>query len=106
MKPLFAVTLGEVPVGGDDLLIHAPGGLDRDVLIRVEDCLQSSTLMFGEQVRPSAQRAPSPVERIARTSPMAGGLTLNPLPVLFEPDSCHFGMKSDCVAVDWLIGGV
>lgn len=42
--------LGAAPVGGDDLLIHTPGGLEFDMLIRTEDSIELGPLARGEQI--------------------------------------------------------
>src|SRR5690606_29966103 len=50
--------------GGDHLLVDAPGGLDLDVLVEVEQCGELVFLAVGEQVDAGVQRPPCAVERV------------------------------------------
>jgi hypothetical protein len=73
-----------VPVGGDHPLIDAPGGLDLDVNVIGEQRAQAVGLPIGEQVRSSAERAPSRVERVALPAAMPVDRELDPTPALIE----------------------
>lgn len=51
-------------VGGDHLLVDAPGGLDLHVLLGRKECPDPGLLLVGEEVSSGVQGAPSPVEPI------------------------------------------
>ena len=61
----FPALLGvRVSVGGDDVLVHAPGGLDGDVVVVGEQRFEACALAVGEECFAGVQGAPRPVQRV------------------------------------------
>ena len=58
-------------VGLDEVLVDAPGGLDRGVAIIGEEGLETLGLGIGEQAGPGQRGAPGPVEPVTRSAPPA-----------------------------------
>ena len=69
-------------VGGDHLLVDAPGGLDLYVLLGREERLDPRPLLVGEQVGTGVQGAPGTVERVRGASAVAVELLLDAAPAL------------------------
>jgi len=64
-------------VGGDHALVDAPGRLGLDVLVGLEQGLQSLCLLVGEQVGAGVQGPPRGVERVAHVAAVPTSVLLN-----------------------------
>ena len=71
-------------VGLDEVLVDAPGGLDRGVAIISEEGLETLGLGVGEQVGPGVQGAPGPVELVTCPAPPACDRPLDATAALVE----------------------
>ena len=76
------------PVGLDEALVDAPGGLDRSVAIISEQSLETLGLGIGEQAGPSVQGAPGPVEPVTCPAPPARDHSLDAAAALVDLVSC------------------
>ena len=75
-------------VGLDEVLVDAPGGLDRSVALIGEQGLETLGLGIGEQAGPGQQSAPGPVEPVTRPAPPARDRPLDAAAALIELVSC------------------
>ena len=75
-------------VGLDEVLVDAPGGLDRGVAIIGEQGLETLGLGVGEQAGPGQRSAPGPVEPVTRSAPPARDRPLDATAALVELVSC------------------
>ena len=76
------------PVGLDEALVDAPGGLDRSVAIIREEALEALGLGVGEQAGPGVWGASGPVEPVTRSAPPARDRPLDAAAALVELVSC------------------
>ena len=76
------------PVGLDQALVDAPGGLDRSVVLTGEQNLETPGLGVDEQAGSGVQGAPGPVEPVTRPAPPARDRPLDPAAALVEFVSC------------------
>jgi hypothetical protein len=77
---LSALAAVGVPVGGDHLLVDAPGRLHLDIGVGGAQVLEALSLLAGEQVGAGKQCSSGPVERVAGESPVAVEILLDPAP--------------------------
>ena len=75
-------------VGLDEVLVDAPGGLDRGVAIIGEQGLETLGLGVGEQAGPGQRSALGPVEPVTRSAPPARDRPLDATAALVELVSC------------------
>ena len=96
-------------VGLDEVLVDAPGGLDRSVALIGEQGLETLGLGIGEQAGPGQQGAPGPVEPVTRPAPPPRDRPLDPAAALIElAGSQGYDMKGihDLPGLwDLLVGG-
>ena len=71
-------------VGLDEVLVDAPGGLDRGVEIIGEQGFETLGLGVGEQAGPGQRGAPGPVEPVTRSAPPACDRPLDAAAALVE----------------------
>jgi len=73
-----------IAVCGDHPLVDAPRGLDRDVLLDLEERIESGCLLLGQQVLSGVQGPPGPVERVVLVAAVAVQVLLDPSSALVE----------------------
>ena len=76
------------PVGLDETLVDAPGGLNRSMTLISEQGLKTLGLGIGEQAGPGVQGAPGPVEPVTCPAPPARDRSLDASAALIELVSC------------------
>ncbi len=75
---LVAAGSVRIAVGGDHALVDAPGGLDLDVLLDVEQAGQPLALAVGEQVSASVLSPAGAIERVVGAAAVTVQILLDP----------------------------